>query len=108
MARVALLSPEHTVYTPSVRVLSSYLKQQGHEVIVVFLPGWKKSYGIVGQLLWQEMPYSPQLLERVAREVRGCQLIGVTATALTRDRAVTLVDALRPLGIPIVWGGIFA
>ena len=108
MAKVALLSPNHTVYDLSVRALSSYLKQQGHDVTVVHLSGWKRPSGIVGQTIWRREPYSPKLLARLAEQLRGCQLIGITATAMTKDRAVALIDALRPLGVPIVWGGIFA
>jgi len=126
MAHIALISLYDTVAL-GIRYLSSYLKQSGHQVTVVYL----KQYEVV---MKEDFPPEPvidevnlglcsrgeiaycyprhvtekewKLLIDLIRD-RGCDLVGVSLTSKFINTARAVTERVREeLGIPVIWGGI--
>ncbi|MBZ0251723.1 MAG: radical SAM protein, partial [Candidatus Methylomirabilis sp.] len=52
--------------------------------------------------------YTERALDAVREAARGSDLIGVSSMAFSSKKAQQAMAALRPLGAPIVWGGVHA
>lgn len=92
--RVTLISTEETPLNIGARSISSYLKSHGYKTRVLFLTTKKR--------------YTRKVLDRVLQFSEDSGLIGISCTSWTAGKAVDIINYLKPLGIPIVWGGIHA
>lgn len=126
MARVALVSMYDTVAL-GLRYLSAYLKQEGHEVTVIYL----KQYEV---LMKEDFPAEPsidevnlglcsrgeiaycyprlvtdaewKLLIDLIRE-KKCDFVGVSLTSKFINTAREVTDRVhKELGLKVIWGGI--
>ena len=93
--RVTLISTETDPWALGMRVLSSVLLDKGHESRMAFL-NTPAPY------------YSEQVLKSVADIAAGSGMIGISCLARGSEKAKQVIRALRPMGVPIVWGGIHA
>tara|TARA_Y100000310_G_scaffold56739_1_gene52059 strand:- start:2981 stop:4585 length:1605 start_codon:yes stop_codon:yes gene_type:complete len=101
--KIALISTDMHVYTHGLRAISTYLKQHGHETIIISMP----SMNNVGLVKDYKRLYSDEALKNMAALVQDCQLVGVCSIAANFEKAIQVVDTIKPLKIPTVWGGIF-
>lgn len=92
---ITLISVNDVAYDFGIRVLTSYLKKQGHRVNLVFLP--------IGKELLTEKTLS-QLLDIV----KDSSCIGVSVLTHSVSKAVKITQFLKNQRIqaPIIWGGI--
>lgn len=92
---ITLISVNDVVYDFGIRMLSSYLKKQGHRVNLVFLP--------VGEELLTE-----KTLLQLHDIVKDSSCIGVSVLTHSLSKAVKVTRFLKSKTIqaPIVWGGI--
>lgn len=98
--RVALICPCTNLVNQGARILSSYLKSQGHEVQLIFILIQKNRFG--GSL-------SESALSQMANQVWGSGLIGLSFTTNLLGFARQITRHLKEsFSIPIVWGGIHA
>lgn len=126
MAHIALISLYDTVAL-GIRYLSAYLKQQGHQVTVIYL----KQYEVlmkadfpdepvldevnVGLCSRGEIAYcyprrisDPEwkLLINLIRE-RKCDLVGLSLTTKFINTAIALTRRVQQeLGLKVIWGGV--
>lgn len=93
--KVTLISPYKMVWSPGVRILSACLKEEGHDVIVIFLPGEFTD------------KYEESVLNSVVDLSADSGLIGVALMTNFFDKAVQITQKLKKsLNIPIIWGGV--
>ena len=93
--RVTLISTEADHWALGMRILSSILLDGGHDPRMVFLST-------------NAPTCAESVLKDVAAIAAGSGLIGISCLARGSEKAKQVIRALRPLGIPIVWGGIHA
>lgn len=101
LALIAPTPPDISAF--GVRSLSAFLRQQGVQVTTIFLPGGVEQTRYNRRFVYR---YPEPLLEQVKARVSGADLIGVSLMTNYYDRAVQITESLRPLRIPIIWGGI--
>lgn len=92
---ISLISTELVVTCHGLRCLSSLLKKHGHSTRLIFL----------GTL---ERQYNHKILRQVKDLIGDSDLIGISCYSQTSHKAIQLIEALRSLKIPIVWGGCHA
>ena len=87
-----------------VRQLSSFLKQHGMDVTIIFLPGGVEKYK---QQEGNTYHYQREIVDQVIELCRGSGLLGVSFMSNYLDRAEQLCRALTSsLDIPLIVGGI--
>ncbi len=103
--KVSLISLDHELYCIGIRILSSCLRQAGHEVQCIFLPP--------GEAGNRETPkfsttYSVNLLDEVRDLCADSGLVGLSLMTNQFIPATSVTEHLKRSGIesPIIWGGI--
>lgn len=87
-----------------VRALSAWLRQNGHSVKTVFLPGGIEHLRHSGNYQYR---YSHSVESDVLEIVNGSDIAAFSFMSQYRDRAIQLTESVRrKLGIYTVWGGI--
>ncbi len=93
--RIALISPYESIASYGIRMLSSVLKQAGHETQLVFLP------------LHFRQSYSLATLNAICKAVSKAHLVGISLSTNYMQQAIILTRALKQHnGQLIIWGGI--
>lgn len=102
MTLIAPTPPDISAF--GVRSLSSYLRANGHETKIIFLPG---SIGLLkegGKFIYN---YDKLVLEQIVEICRGSDLIGVSFMSNYFDRALQVTEGIKGhLAVPVIWGGI--
>jgi radical SAM superfamily enzyme YgiQ (UPF0313 family) len=93
--KISLISTGDNIYTHGIRSISSYLKNHGHYTRLIFP-------------ITYDNKYSKRVLHDIKNIVKESNLIGVTCTSYTSDKSIQLINYLKQLKIPIIWGGIHA
>lgn len=96
--KIILISTSTYPSDQGLRTVSSCLKREGHEVKLVFLP-MDEDYS---------KKYSKQIIVQLIKMCKNFDLIGISSYASTSIRAVQLINFLKPLNKPVIWGGIHA
>jgi len=97
MARACFIMPENCLTSFGVRYISSYLKANGHETHLLFLPNEFNQYETEAEL------------ERVGAWVkeRDPALVGISLMSNLLNRSVAITKAVRRAWDgPLMWGGI--
>lgn len=96
--RIALVSTYTHPFAIGLRYVSSYLKNCGHEVRMVFMSSRRDT---------TKPDYSEAALRDYIDEMRRADLIGLSLMTNNFHRAQVLTQRIREAGIqaPIVWGG---
>jgi anaerobic magnesium-protoporphyrin IX monomethyl ester cyclase len=103
--KIALISLDQEIYTVGVRILSSCLREDGHAVKCIFLPGTGRS----GQKSAKfQFTYTSQLLDELKSLCEDVGLIGISLLTNQYLQAVQITIFLKSccLPAPIIWGGI--
>jgi len=96
LIKISFISTGTNIFIHGIRIISSYLKKHSHDVQLIFLPTF-------------ETNYSQKALIELENLVSDSDLIGISCTSFTSDKAVQVIQYLKKhLKIPIVWGGIHA
>ncbi len=103
--KIALISPYDSFEAHGLRSLSSYLRQEGIETTVIFLPTYTELWQIFFRQKLTSL-YKPKILEQIRSIVSECDAVGITMMTMDRPRVQTLINALRNLNKPIVLGGV--
>lgn len=85
------------------RTISSYLKLHGHEVILLFFAKFEY-YPHISFQQFTQINLQPYLLELF----KDCSLIGISCLTINSFESAHIINLLRPLNIPIIWGGVHA
>ncbi len=89
-----------------IRSLSAYLRANGHETTLVFLPG---SIGLLKEGGDYVYRYDPAILDQILQLCSGADLLGLSFMTNYFDRAVQITGHIkRNSSIPVIWGGIHA
>lgn len=102
---VALITPTPPdISAFGIRSLSSFLKEQGHSVKLIFLPGGIDRLEVKGGYTYK---YSDHILEDIVRICQDCELIGLSFMTQYFDRARQITNAIKQVNNqqPVVWGG---
>ena len=93
--RVALVATYTHPISLGLRYVSSYLKQHGHDVRMIFMSSKKDT---------PKADFSPALLAAFVEQARKADLIGMSLMTNNFVRACVLTEAIRNAGIktPIV------
>ncbi|MBI4831366.1 MAG: cobalamin B12-binding domain-containing protein [Candidatus Lindowbacteria bacterium] len=101
--KIALISTYDDVTSPSVRLLSSYVKSKGHKVKLLFLLMNEKA----GQVAQFDRSCSAAALNQIVDQCRDCDLVGVSLMTNFFGKAVHVTRQLKEsIKAPVVWGGI--
>jgi len=86
-----------------IRSLSSYLKQYGKDVSLVFLPGGVEKFR---HKVGYKYQYEKSIIEQVVELCRGADLVGISFMSNYLDRAMQLSHAIKEsLDVPLILGG---
>ncbi len=96
--KITLISTSTFPPDQGIRTISSVLKKAGHNVRIVFMTA-SEDYRRL---------YETTELKQLAALCKDSGMIGVNSFASTAKRAMQIINFLKPLKIPIVWGGIHA
>jgi anaerobic magnesium-protoporphyrin IX monomethyl ester cyclase len=96
--KVTLISTLTYPSDQGIRTISSVVKDKGNEVKLIFM-ALSEDY---------TKNYSLEDLKQLRRHCEGSELIGINSFASTADRANRILAYLKPMGIPIVYGGVHA
>ena len=96
--KITLISTTTFPSDQGIRTISSILKKQGYEVKIIFL-AFTENYKI---------SYPESALSELYDLCKDSDMIGVNCFASTAPRAIQVLNKIKPLGKPIVWGGIHA
>jgi radical SAM superfamily enzyme YgiQ (UPF0313 family) len=106
--KFVLISLAEDVFIPSPRYLSAYLRAQGHETTLIYLP-WHytdKKLDSANSFLY---PYPESVLEQIAELCKTADLVGISLMTCHFDNAVHITRYLHgKLSAPVIWGGIHA
>jgi len=93
--KITLISPYEEIYALGIRILSSCLKKEGHNIQVIFLRNCFYDR------------YKDKTLNEVVELSRGTDLIGISLMTNLFENAVQITQMLKKnLSVPILWGGI--
>ena len=95
---IALISTSTYPADQGIRSVSSYLKKHGHKTKIIFMTE-SEDYRVM---------YKKKALDQLSTICQNCDLIGINAYASTKKRAVQIINYLKKLNKPIIWGGIHA
>src|SRR3989344_8652906 len=96
--KITLISVSTYPSDQGLRTISSYLKKHNHEVKIIFLTA-SEDYSIL---------YPKKVLSQLFSLCKNSDLIGVSSFACTSKRASQVINILKKLNKPIVYGGIHA
>jgi len=92
---ITLISPYPDVQAFGIRTLSACLKEEGHDVQLVFLPSAHID------------KYEDEVMDEVVELAKDSQLVGITLMTNFFDNSVQITRKLKAhYDFPIVWGGI--
>jgi len=105
--RIALITPTPPdISAFGVRALSALLKQEGHSVICLFLPGGIERLRHGRDVVYS---YSSEALDDITAVLQDCAVIGISFMSQYHDRAVALTQHVRKTTrVLILWGGVHA
>jgi radical SAM superfamily enzyme YgiQ (UPF0313 family) len=89
---VTLICADNEIWAIGLRSISSVLKQAGHSTRIVLTCSQNGSLSTVG-------------LESIRKLSGQSDLIGISSMSRSSKKAKAIIEALKPLGKPIVWGG---
>ncbi len=95
---ITLISTATFPSDQGIRTISSMLKSKGHKVKIIFLK-FSENY---------KKPYPEKVLNQILHLSKDSDLIGINSFASTAPRAIQVINKLKPLNKPLVWGGIHA
>ena len=95
LIKITIISTGDVIYIHGIRSISSYMKKHGCNTQLIFLPTHDKKF-------------SDETLRELKNLVHKSDLIGISCTSYTSDKAIQVIKHLQNLKIPIVWGGIHA
>lgn len=99
--KISLISLDAFSGSLGLRSISAYLKNRGHDARIVFLlPNERTEYG--------RFPLSAKILDHLLELAGDSQVIGISGMTFESRTCVTVIDHLKRLNKPIVWGGIHA
>ncbi|MFP5259143.1 MAG: B12-binding domain-containing radical SAM protein, partial [Acidobacteriota bacterium] len=100
--RVALISPYPDITAYGVRAIAAYLKANGMDVRLIFLPD------PLGDALTDAPErYPAAVMEQVARLCADCALVGVSLMTNYVDNAVQITKTVKARSsAPVLWGGV--
>jgi len=93
--KIVLISTSTYPSDQGLRTISSCLKREGYDVKMVFMP-MAEDYSL---------EYSGSVLQQLKDICSDAKLVGISAYASTSVRAEQLINYLKQLNVPIVWGG---
>ena len=96
--KITLISTATFPSDQGIRTISSLLKKAGHEVKIIFL-AYSEDY---------KRLYPENVLDSVLSICKNSDMIGINSFASTAPRAIQVIDKIRSLDKPLVWGGIHA
>lgn len=92
--KITLISPYEDIHTVGIRILSSCLKRDGHNVQVIFLRNCFYDR------------YKDKTLNEVVEISKGTDLIGISLMTNLFENTVQITQMLKKnLDTPILWGG---
>lgn len=98
--KIALISTNDRFVEHGLRSISAYLKENGFETIMIFMPLFD---------VYESRTYSEKNLNDLLDIIKDCQVIGFTCMSRCYERTVQLINFLRPKTKSFfVWGGIHA
>jgi len=97
--KITLISVDEHIYANGIRVISSYLKENGHSTRLILLP-----YGSIHGI--KPRTYPIRVMNELATIAKDSELIGISSMTLASERAIQVIGHLQSLNIPLVWGGI--
>ncbi len=102
--KVGLLSPYSDITAYGLRILSAYLKANGIETAMLFIPHEPPTH----TLLKRKAPrYNQRVLERVKAFAGNVDAIGISLMTNYFEGAIELTQAIKASAdIPVIWGGI--
>ncbi|MBN1593700.1 MAG: B12-binding domain-containing radical SAM protein [Candidatus Coatesbacteria bacterium] len=102
--KVTLISPYLDVIALGIRGISSFLKANGHECELIFLPDHKS---LLKDDPHFEERYPDGLMEDVVQACSESDVVGVSLMSNYFDRAAQITKSIKAeLKAPVVWGGI--
>lgn len=96
--KITLISTSTYPSDQGLRTISSYLKKYNHKVNIIFLT-YSEKYNKL---------YAKKILKQLENLCRDSNLIGVSSFASTSKRASQIINHLKKLKKPIVYGGVHA
>jgi len=96
--KITLISTSTFPSDQGIRTISAVLKKAGYKVDLIFMTA-SEDYSKV---------YEKKELIQLKNMCKGSGMIGINSFASTAKRAAQIINFLKPLNIPIVWGGIHA
>jgi radical SAM superfamily enzyme YgiQ (UPF0313 family) len=100
--KITLISPYPDITSFGLRTISAYLKQNGHQTRMIFIPD-----PLGDNLLYGVKRYEDRVLEEVVSLCKGSDLIGITLMTNFFDGAVQVTERIkRELRSPVIWGGV--
>jgi len=110
MAKVCLISVDGNNLILPLRYMSTALKSKGHKARVIALPQNarydRETFFSLDEFLDETYPQT--IIEQLIEKTKGFDMIGVTSYAMARKRAFQVINNVKPLKIPIIWGGKYA
>jgi anaerobic magnesium-protoporphyrin IX monomethyl ester cyclase len=94
--KVTLISVDYGMSAMGIRSISAFLRKNGHETRLILLP------------LSYTSNYANNVISQLIELSRDSGLIGISSMSCTAARAIQVIQSLKKLNIPIVWGGIHA
>ena len=104
--RIVLVSPYPDITNYGLRILSSVLREAGHETRMLFLPDFAGDGESFHTQLGSDR-YPPEVIARFVELTADADLVGITLMTHYFDTAKQLTAAVRSAqpGVPVVWGG---
>ena len=100
--KITLISPYPDITSFGLRTISAYLKQNGHQTRMIFIPD-----PLGDNLLYGVKRYEDRVLEEVVSLCKGSDLIGITLMTNFFDGAVQVTEWIKKeLKTPVIWGGV--
>lgn len=105
MSKIVLITPTPVdISAFGVRALSAYLKREGHQTELIFLPGGTEQMKFNRNYVYS---YDREIIDQIVDISKGADLIGVSFMSQYFDRAVQITNAIRKAThTPVIWGGI--
>jgi len=102
--KITLVSLEPEIYSYGLRILSSCLREKGHDTRVIFmLPDKQRSHGDKFKT-----KYDQEAVRNLLELCSDSGLIGISLMSNQFMQAIQITELLKTIGIPapIVWGGV--
>lgn len=93
--KIVFVSTNHDSTCLGLRILSSIAKKEGYETVIVFMPSFSETY-------------SKNEIKQLLHLCNGTLAICISTLAISFKKAVQVAEALKPLGTPLIVGGIHA